>query len=95
LGTNDAQQTPAQTHALGQLVREEDDVDASEQQFHLGCRQLADAFREQLFVERHNLRNIRHGVLRQASRTSTEAHVSGRSGPHEIARERHAHHANS
>src|SRR5258705_849363 len=68
------------------------DVDAGEQQLHLGRRDLADAFREERFVERHNLRDIRHGVLGEAGRASTEPHVSRRVGPLEIACERYAHH---
>jgi hypothetical protein len=52
--------------------------------------EFADPFCKEGFVERNDLRNVRHRILGQISRSCTEPYIARRVRPFQIARERHA-----
>lgn len=52
---------------VGDISSAQDDIDAREQQLHLGGGQFADAFREKRFIQRNDLRNVRYGILWKTS----------------------------
>jgi hypothetical protein len=69
-----------------------DNVNAGEQQFHLCGGQLSDALSENCFVERNDLRHVRHRILGQISRSCTEPYIARRVRPFQITRQWHADH---
>src|SRR5262249_53344063 len=63
------------------------DVDPEEDRVELGLRDLADTPLEFALVERHDLRDIRDGVLAEPRRLCRQEDVSGGIGQSQIARQ--------
>src|SRR5580693_4116562 len=68
---------PAQCTPVTDVLFPEYNVDSCKNQFQLCARELPHAFCQKIPVDAHDLRNIRHGVLRQSGEASRKRYIPG------------------
>ena len=79
-------------HATSQLSSK-DYIDTGAKEFQLTSRKPAHSLRQKIPIQRYNLRDVGHGVLREPGKTGRQGNIPRRIRPSEVAGERHAHYS--